>query len=279
MSFRLGSFALLHAGALQYRGVEGTSSPMKRTVEIVAMIGVAVIAAMRLVSRAMVWGSTSGERVTRLPGDAYLEGGPGARAVMTRAISISAPPEVVWPWLAQMGRGAGWYSYDRIDNGGRASARHLVSWIPPPRIGDASAIGWLRHLDAGRGLTWWLPGETTLGTTMRMVMDVRLDTVDGGSRLVFRVSGDATGPAGWPVIQGFKAIDSFMAIRQLKGIKTRAETFGSRPADPAAPETGERDQFQLYETIWASGERAGVAGHEHAARWRRAAEAAGAGGA
>ena len=35
----------------------------------------------------------------------------------TRAISIHAPPEAVWPWMVQLGFGkAGWYSYDWIDN-------------------------------------------------------------------------------------------------------------------------------------------------------------------
>jgi hypothetical protein len=44
----------------------------------------------------------------------------------THAITIDAPPERVWPWIAQMGAcRAGWYSWDRIDNGGtrRASVR------------------------------------------------------------------------------------------------------------------------------------------------------------
>ena len=39
----------------------------------------------------------------------------------THAITIDAPPEAVWPWIAQMGAGrAGWYSWDVIDNGGTA---------------------------------------------------------------------------------------------------------------------------------------------------------------
>jgi carbon monoxide dehydrogenase subunit G len=194
---------------------------------------------------------------------------------MTRAISISAPPEVVWSWLAQMGRGAGWYSHDRIDNGGRASARHIVSWIPAPLVGDAAAIGWLRNVEPGRGLTWWMPGDEALGTTMRMVTDVRLEGEGAGSRLVVRISGDAEGLPGPLVVRGFEAVDSIMAIRQLRGIKRRAESFGARTADPAAPETGARDQFQLYETIWVSGGRAGSVGREKAAAWRRDAEAAG----
>ena len=45
----------------------------------------------------------------------------------TRAITIHAPVERVWPWLAQMGSGrAGWYAYDWVDNGGRPSATSIL---------------------------------------------------------------------------------------------------------------------------------------------------------
>jgi hypothetical protein len=46
----------------------------------------------------------------------------------THAITIDAPPEQVWPWIAQMGAGrAGWHSWDLIDNGGTPSAWRVVS--------------------------------------------------------------------------------------------------------------------------------------------------------
>lgn len=42
------------------------------------------------------------------------------------AVTIDAPPEAVWPWLVQMGGDrAGWYSWDRLDNGGRPSATEV----------------------------------------------------------------------------------------------------------------------------------------------------------
>jgi hypothetical protein len=110
---------------------------------------------------------------------------------------------------------------------------------------------------------------------MRMVVDIRLGPDGAGSRLVIRVSGDATGIAGSSAMYVFEAVDSNMAIRQLQGIKARIEAFGTRTADPDTPETGDRDEFQLYETIWSSGERAGVVGREKAALWRQAAEEAG----
>ncbi len=36
-------------------------------------------------------------------------------------------------------------------------------------------------------------------------------------------------------------------------------------------ETGDRDQYQLYEILYATGDRAGVAGREDGAKWRHAA--------
>ena len=87
------------------------------------------------------WGATAEEGAMPMTGDEWLEGGTRKRVHMTRAVWIDAPPEQVWPWIAQLGRGAGWYSIDRLDNGGRTSARHIVSWIPEPALGDALPIG------------------------------------------------------------------------------------------------------------------------------------------
>ena len=42
------------------------------------------------------------------------------------ATTIAAPPADVWPWLVQMGcNRAGWYSWDRLDNGGHVSADRI----------------------------------------------------------------------------------------------------------------------------------------------------------
>jgi hypothetical protein len=98
---------------------------------------------------------------------------------------------------------------------------------------------------------------------------------DGGSRLVIRMSADAEGPMARPALWVFRLIDSIMACTQIRRIKERAEAHGARSADPERPETGSIEQFQCYEVIYASGERAGVRGKEDAARWHRAALEAG----
>ncbi len=63
---------------------------------------------------ALHWGATTEETREQLPGDDILRD-PGL--VATRAITVEAPPEQVWPWIVQLGAGrGGFYSYDRIEN-------------------------------------------------------------------------------------------------------------------------------------------------------------------
>jgi len=210
-----------------------------------------------------------------MPGDAYFADGSALRVTMTRAVTIATPPDIVWPWLAQLGRGAGWYSIDGLDNGARLSARHIVSWIPSPRAGDASAIGYLRHVRHGTELTWWSPGTRFLRANARLAVDIRLQADDLGTRLVIRTTADASGRTAHLALRVFELVDSMMARRQLLGIRQRAEQCGRRHFDSANPETGSREQYQLYEVIYANGERAGSHGREDGERWHRAAVDAG----
>ena len=244
------------------------------TVAIIALASVALCVAV-FIHWGTQWGSTPEERAAPMPGDEYLADSPSPRVVMTRALSVEAEPDTVWPWLAQLGRGAGFYSVDFLDNGKRTSARHIISWVPAPARGDASAIGYLREITPGAAITWWVPGTSFLGAFARLITDIRVRPREGGSRLVIRMSADAKGPMARPALWVFRFIDSIMACTQLHRLKERAEAQGARASDPECPETGSLEQFQHYEVIYASGERAGVRGKEDAARWHRAAVEAG----
>jgi hypothetical protein len=60
------------------------------------------------------WGATPAEVSKSLPGDLLV---PQANSSVTRAITINAPPEHVWPWIAQIGQGrGGFYSYAWLEN-------------------------------------------------------------------------------------------------------------------------------------------------------------------
>jgi hypothetical protein len=238
---------------------------------IVALIGLLVVGGFAFLRWGTRWGSTAEERAREMPGDEYLEGGPSARVAMTRAISIEAPPERVWPWIAQLGRGAGWYSVDWLDNGRKPSARHLVSWIPEPQLGDATAIGYLRHIEAGRVLVWWADGARFVGSRARLVGCLALDAEGRGTRLITRWSADAAGPTARLALWVFRFIDSIMARRQLLGVRDRVDRPRAELATSRDQETGDRSQYQLYEVLYAAGGRAGVAGKESGPRWRESA--------
>src|SRR3712207_3552777 len=76
----------------------------------------------------LTWGATKEEARRGLPGD---EVAPQATTRSTRAVTIDAPPEEVWPWLMQMGWGrAGFYSYNWIENLMRADL-HNAGRIHP----------------------------------------------------------------------------------------------------------------------------------------------------
>ncbi|MEO8456202.1 MAG: hypothetical protein ABI559_00180 [Chloroflexota bacterium] len=60
------------------------------------------------------WGATDEELAETWPGD---ERAPNPTIDATHAITIDAPPEDVWPWIAQLGQHkAGFYSYGWLEN-------------------------------------------------------------------------------------------------------------------------------------------------------------------
>ena len=84
--------------------------------------------------RLIRWGATDDELHSEYPGADVVEN--GVRAA-TMAVTIDAPPAEVWQWLLQMGYDhAGWYSWDRLDNGGRPSATELRPEWQQLGVGD-----------------------------------------------------------------------------------------------------------------------------------------------
>ena len=93
---------------------------------------------------ALTWGSTDEEVARPMPGDEVLEQ-PTFNA--TRAVTIEATPEEIWPWIAQIGyRRAGFYSYDALDNDGIPSAKRILPEYQTLEVDDLIPLSKSAHV-------------------------------------------------------------------------------------------------------------------------------------
>lgn len=94
------------------RSKKGTA----RLLRPLAILGAVLPWAYALVVRPwhLRWGATDEEADKPLPGDELV---PNPAIESTRAITVNAPIEEVWPWLAQIGQDrGGFYSYEWLEN-------------------------------------------------------------------------------------------------------------------------------------------------------------------
>jgi hypothetical protein len=172
------------------------------------------------------WGGTQEEMQARYQGDELMLD-PDVRFI--RAITVDRPPSEVWPWVAQIGRGAGYYSYDVLDNGGKPSADHLLD-IPPPTLGDRNeAIGRVMRVEPGREIVWQVRDVRFVGATAGLVIGYSvLPHGASSSRVVTLILARVRGLTAWLARRLFEIIDYVMAPEQLRGLKWRVETYADR---------------------------------------------------
>src|SRR5258708_25985247 len=85
-------------------------------------------------------GTVPGEVEGKLRGDDLIE---SPYFQVTHAIDIDAPPEIVWRWIAQIGRdGSGYYGLDGLTNQGVPSVAYLRQDLPAPQSGEAMDSGY-----------------------------------------------------------------------------------------------------------------------------------------
>jgi hypothetical protein len=175
------------------------------------------------------WGATPTEVGSALPGDVLTS---HAQFRATRAITINAPPDEVWPWLVQIGclRG-GWYSNDLLDNLGRPSATAIVpglqhlavgQWVPMSPWGAPSDRTALRvhSFEVNKWLLWTKPDSTWVWELT--------PTSDNGTRLVTRIHAVYDWRNPLMAVLGVLLMefgDFAMCRRMLRGIKTRSEAL------------------------------------------------------
>ena len=131
-----------------------------------------------------------------------------------RGVSVEAPAEAVWPWVAQVRLAP--CSYDWLDNRGRRSPRELVG-LPEPRAGErftavgGRKLGRIVSVDPGKQLT-----STIMGAFMSYVL---VPQERDATRLLLKVVMETSR---WAA-PGLSVGDLIMARRQLLNFKRLAE--------------------------------------------------------
>jgi hypothetical protein len=188
-------------------------------------------------SRLLRWGATDEEIAAAQPGDDLIG---DANVTATRAITIRRSPDVVWPWVAQLGQArGGFYSYDFLENLVGCdihSADRVVAEWQQVEVGDevrlAPTAGLkVAILEPGRALVL----QGSLPIARRPPFDstwafVLCEQPDGTTRLLSR---ERYGYRRWwaPfVVEPTQAISLVMSRKMLLGIRDRAEGDSLFPA-------------------------------------------------
>lgn len=177
------------------------------------------------------WGATAAEADGGLPGDDVLS---IADLQSTRAITIEAPADAVWPWLAQMGQGrGGLYSYDFLENLAGLDI-HSADRIHPEwqdiEAGDrlhlapaASADLEVGLVDQGNALVLRVPPGSPPGPFDFSWAFVLQPQSVGTTRLLVR---ERYAYRQWwarCLVEAVEVASFIMSMRMLHGIRSRAE--------------------------------------------------------
>ena len=179
--------------------------------------------------RLLEWGSTEAERLRPLPGDDVV---PDADYQTTRAVTIHASADSIWPWLVQMGQDrAGFYTHnwvERLLQSGipdlseiRPEWQHLAvdDLVRTNRDLGGKALGWpVVAIDPGRFLV--VRSRSLPVGTYAFVLE-RVD--DGTTRLIVRDR------ARWKLTEWpfaafvYEPLHAYMETGLMQGMKQRIE--------------------------------------------------------
>lgn len=171
---------------------------------------------------ALNWGASTEEIALAMPGDSIVSN-PTFNA--TRAVTINAAPEEIWPWIIQMGyRRASFYSYDRLDNDGIPSADHIVSEFQNLQFGDSIPL--TSHdnikviaINPHRSMVWKYRGDDT--TTVFTWTWGLYQQNDSQTRLLTRLRYSGLGLRSQLMLELFEIV---MMRKCMLNIKHRAES-------------------------------------------------------
>jgi hypothetical protein len=157
--------------------------------------------------------------------------------VATRAITVHAPADQVWPWIAQLGQGrGGFYSYDVLENLVGCdihSADRVVAEWQDLKAGDQVKLA----PEVGLGVSVVEPGRALVlrgGVPMGEVPPpydftwafVLRQQPDGTTRLVVRERYGYTRRWAPLLVEPVAVVAFVMSQRMLRGIRDRAQRGG-----------------------------------------------------
>jgi len=175
------------------------------------------------------WGTMPDEVTRAMPGDEVIAN-PSSGAM--QAVTVDAPPEDIWPWLAQMGyQRGGLYSYDWLDRLfgflDRPSATRILPEFQHLAVGDRIPWGHgdfltVKVIEPFRALALGLNAHG-----MDWVWQFGLYPLDANrTRLVTRGAERFPNTVGWRIAMAISEPAAFiMTTRMLLGVKQRAEAL------------------------------------------------------
>ena len=185
----------------------------------------------------MRMGTTGADRSAHLFGDSLA---PQARYIVNNAITIRAPADSVWPWVAQIGQDrAGFYSYSGLENLFGADIHNadslvpgwqeravgeLVRAVPPDYFGGRFGpnVGWhITAIDPGRALVLENWGAFIVRPVDDSTSKMQIRQRNPGRP---SVAGIMLAPVGLLV---FEPAHFIMQRAMLRGIRDRAERRSS----------------------------------------------------
>ncbi len=186
-----------------------------------AVAGFAATAAYIAVIRPWMlnWGASTDDARKPLPVDELTPDDP---IESTNAVTIDAPVEEVWPWLAQLGQDrGGFYSYEWLENlaGCRMHNADRVhpEWQRPRQIGETVKLHW----GFGLPVSTYQPGRA-LG--LKGWGTFVLAPIDGQHTRLLARGHRKHGPGGLYNVMLMQIPHFLMQRRMLLGIKQRAES-------------------------------------------------------
>ncbi len=102
-----------------------------------ALIVLNLVATPFIGRRRLQWGTAGTEATDSLPGDELV---PEPKWSYTLGVAVDAPPDAVWPWIAQIGQGrGGFYTYQTLENMVGCRITNTTEILPDhqhPAVGD-----------------------------------------------------------------------------------------------------------------------------------------------